>query len=172
MGQIEDLRDDVERTHPVEIISGPLPTRRARLGLAMLVSSALFFGAASAARACESPASPSKAIKTSLERNGFTYRYSRCSRFGRAYYAFALNTADANHWTNRERVFIVTTTPMQALHAVDFYRSETGRAAFLAAFRTLVSKYNSNWRFAIRLTRASSVGRIVHLEAVARASPR
>ena len=68
--------------------------------------------------------------------------------------------------------FVVARTQEQATSAAAFFRSASGRASFLAAFRALVSNHNPQWTFSIQLTRVATSGRLVRLEAIARASPR
>jgi hypothetical protein len=162
--------DDARTTCIVNL--GPR-SGRTRLAAALLIGGVLSVCSVAEARAgCSSPASPGRALKASLEKSGFTYDFSRCTRFGRAYYAFAKDTSDSKHWTSSERVFIVARTQEQARFAAAFFRSASGRASFLAAFRALVSNHNPQWTFSIDLTRVSTSGRLVRLEAIARASPR
>jgi hypothetical protein len=144
-----------------------------RLAAALLIGGVVLVCSVAEARAgCSSPASPGRALKASLEKSGFTYNFTRCTRFGRAYYAFAKDTSDSKHWTSSERVFTVVRTQEQARSAAAFFRSAGGRASFLAAFRALVSNNNPQWTFSLHLTRVSTSGKLVRLEAIARASPR
>ena len=164
---------DASRRNAGEMIIGFRHGQRVAI---VLFSVAVFADAVAsspnAARTCQPGASPDKQLKASLERNGFTYVSSKCDLFGRAYYAFTKGTSNPTHPTNSERVLVVTRSVRDAAAAASFYRTATGRRGFLQAFKSLESGPNPQWSFVVRMTRVSSSGGIVRLEAFARTSPR